>query len=311
MHIPQVNIKIGAYIFDYVHEYSIDSSWEELTDKGRIVLPANLTWNSYKLKEVIEKGAEVSIEFGYDGNMQRIFTGFVSAVSPSVPVVIEVEDLMWKLKQTKISAVAKNETILDFCKRVMPGYEFDGFDIELPTFIANKITGAKLLDQIKSDFGLRSFVRNGVIVIGKQYDAETANEVIFSLGENIKSDSLEYKSKDDVKLNITAISNMASGQKHEVVIGDEDGESRTLNFFNIPKADLQKIAEKEAERLIYDGFRGSFIAFGEPFVKHGDIVDLRDSEDTDKQGRYFVDAVTYTGGVNGFTQVIKLGGRAS
>jgi hypothetical protein len=242
--------------------------------------------------------------------MYKVFDGFVSAVKPSVPVVIECEDLMWKLKQTTINDVARNETIRSFLDRNLPNYEVDAFEVELPKFIASNTTAAKVLDQIKSDFGLRSFIRDGKITVGKQYDPEYAVEKFVVLNETVKDDELEYKSKDDVKIKITAISNMANGEKHEVELGDPEGDERTLNFYNIPKAELEKIAEKEAERLIYDGFRGSLELFGEPFVRHGDILTIQDNEDSDKVGTYFIDEVTYSIGVGGFSQSVKLGARA-
>lgn len=310
MKIPQLNITIGQYQFDFVHSYEITSSWENLTDTGTIQLPAALKFDRNNLKELIKKGDAVLIQFGYAPNLNTLFAGFVSQVQASVPVVIEVEDLMWKLKQVKVDAVAKNEQITTFLQRVLPQFEFDGFEVQLPKFFVSKMTGAKLLDQIKSDFGFPSYIRNGVVTVGKQYDPQYAVTKSVILNETVKSDDLQYKSKDDVSLNITAISNMSNGQKHEVIIGDQDGESRTLNFYNIPKNQLQEIAEAEAEKFIYDGFRGSLTLFGEPFVRHGDILHIQDNNESDKQGKYFIDQVIYQGGVSGFSQTVKLGARA-
>jgi len=310
MKVTQVHITIGQFEFDYVHQIDITSGWESLTDNATIALPAALKYDKNKLKDLIKKGDAVSISYGYKPNMYKVFDGFVVAVKPSVPVVIECEDLMWKLKQITINDVAKNETIKSFLDRNLPDYEVDAFEVELPKFIASNTTAAKVLDQIKSDFGLRSFIRGGKITVGKQYDPEYAVEKFVVLNETVKDDELEYKSKDDVKIKITAISNMANGQKHEVELGDPEGDERTLNFYNIPKSELEKIAQKESERLIYDGFRGSLELFGEPFVRHGDILTIQDNEESDKRGTYYIDEVTYSIGVGGFSQDVKLGARS-
>jgi len=307
MKITQVHITIGQFDFDYVHEIDIVSGWESLTDTAEIQLPANLKYDKNKLKELIKKDNKVSISYGYEPNVYPVFEGFVSAVKPSVPVVIECEDLMWKLKQIQLNDVAKNETIKSFLDRNLPDFEIDAFEVELPRFIASKVSASKVLEQIKSDFGLRSFVRDGKVTVGKQYDPEYAEEKFVVLNETVKDDNLEYKSKDDVKIKITAISNMSNGEKHEIEIGDEGGDSKTLNFYNIPVSELQKLAEKEAERLIYDGFRGSLELFGEPFVRQGDVLTIQDNEDSDKVGSYWIDQVTYKIGVGGYSQGIKLG----
>lgn len=309
MYILNSHINIGAYEFDFVSETQIESSWKEQTVKGSITLPAALRFDKGKLKTSIKKGDAVTIKIGYGDDLNTVFEGFVSRVKPSVPVIIEVEDAMWKLKQIEINDTAKNETVKSFLERNLPDYEIDCFDIELPRFVASKITAAKLLDQLKSDYGLYSFFRNGKLVVGKQYDPENYEVQIAKFGYNILDNSLEYTAKEDVKIKVTAVSNMASGEKIEIQLGDADGEDRTLNFYNLPKADLQKVAQKEMERLMYDGYRGDLTMFGDPFVRTGDVLELQDDEDTDKTGRYWIDGVTYSFGTSGFRQSIKLGAR--
>jgi len=306
MEVLGCNIEIGSYTFDYVNEVSITSTWKEQTVKGHIILPAKIRLKYGELKKAIKKGDAVTIDLGYNGNLNRVFTGYVSRVKPTVPVEIEVEDEMWKLKQILVNDKAKNETVKSFFERVIP-YKVDAFDIQLPTFVANKITAAQLLSVFKQDYGFCSFFREGKLVIGKQYDPANAREQIVKLKYNVVSDSLEYAEKDDVRMKVTAISNMSNGSKIEVELGDADGESRTLNFYNLPKAELEKVATEEIERLKYDGYRGDITTFFEPFIRMGDIVELRNDEESDKTGRYWVDGVTYTFGVNGGRQQIKLG----
>jgi len=309
MYVLNSNITIGEYEFDYVTEIQIESTWESQTVKGSITLPAALRFDKGKLKTSIKKGDTVSVQIGYDGNLNTIFEGFVARVKPSVPVVIEVEDAMWKLKQIEINDTAKNETVKSFLERNLPDFEIDCFDIELPRFVANKITAAKLLDQLKSDYGLYSFFRRGKLVVGKQYDPTDYAVQIVKFKYNIAEDNLEYSAKEDVKIKVTAISNMASGEKIEVELGEPDGEGLTLNFYNLPQAELKNVAEKEMERLVYDGYRGGLTIFGDPFVRTGDVLELQDAEETDKTGRYWIDGVTYMFGTGGFRQQIKLGAR--
>lgn len=300
------DIRIGEYKFDYVHEVSISSTWQEQTVKGTITLPAKIRLKYDELKKAIKKGDRVTIDLGYNGELNRVFSGFVARVKPTVPVVIEVEDEMWKLKQILVNDKAKNETVKSFLERNIP-YPIDAFDIQLPSFVANKITAAQLLDQFKQDYGFPSFFRNGKLVIGKQYDPDNYSVHIVKLNYNVVEDSLEYSEKDDVKIKVTAISNMSSGEKIEVELGDADGESRTLNFYNLPKSELEKVATQEIDRLKYNGYRGDITIFFDPFVRTGDVIELRNDEESDKTGRYWVDGVNYTFGVNGGRQQIKLG----
>lgn len=314
MEILNCNIRIGSLTFDFVHQVTVQSTWMELTQTAMIILPAALKVDKNKLKDAIPKGSEVIVQVGYQSTgLTQIFKGFVARVHPKTPIEIECEDLMWKLKQIQVLENAKNETFQSYLSKVLP-YKVDCFDMSLPKFVVNKLTGAQLCDGLKKDYGFPIFVRNDKILVGKQYDPENAKRHKFIIDNvsntNVKSQALEYTSKDDIKLKVTAISNLSNGKKIEVTIGDADGEERTLNFFDLQKPELETIATKEMERLRYDGFRGDFTAFGAPIVFHGDIAELINEQESDKSGSYWIDGVSYGYGVNGFEQVIKLGPKA-
>lgn len=309
MEVLTCDISIGDYHFDFVHEVEVDSSWKNLTDTAVITLPSTLKFDKGNLKNALKKGFPVVINLGYNGVNSKIFEGFVARVKPSIPVVIECEDLMWQLKQIEVNKVVKDTTLQDFIESILPGQKIDCFDITLPRFIASRITAAKLLEDLKSDIGLFSFVRNNTVTIGKQYDPSNYNSHNIVLNYNVVQDELEYLSKDDIKLKVTAISNKEDGSKLEYELGDPNGESRTLNFYDLSMSELKTIAEKEFDRLLYDGYRGSITIFGIPQVKHGDVVVLTDTLDTDKSGSYWVDSVVYSFGVQGYRQTITVGAR--
>lgn len=310
MFVLQCEISIGNYLFDFVNELVVESSWKNQTDTARITLPAALKVDRDRLSSIFKKGDAVSIRIGYDGKLNNVFSGYVARIKPTTPIAIECEDEMWKLKQVTVNSNAKSEKLQDYLQRVLP-IEADCFDIVIPSFVAHNITGAQLLNEFKSDYGFHSFFRNGKLVVGKQYDPEdnTTHKVIIdnSQNSNVAGQGLEYQEKDDVKLKVTAISTMSDGTKHEVEIGNPDGEARTLNFYNVPKSDLQKLAEKEMERFNYTGYKGDVTLFGEPFVRHGQRLELYNDQSSDKTGKYFIDAVTYNYGLGGFRQQVTIG----
>lgn len=296
-------------IFDFLNDCQIESNWENLTDSCTIKLPSKLGIDKDNLKDKIRKGDKVSVSFGYDDQLTEIFTGYVSFVKPSTPVEIQCEDEMWKLKQLKVDKYYEGGDLSEFLSDVFTGYDIDAYGINLAPIHFVDVNGAKVLDQIKSDYRLYSFFRNGVLTVGKQYDPALATKHTFKLDYNMVSDDLVFKEKDDLIISVKGISNLANGEKIEVEIGETGGDTTTLNFFNLGKEDLKKAAEKEFERLVYDGFRGSFTAFGEPIVKHGDIVNLIHNEESDKSGEYWVDGIVYSIGLGGIRQDITLGAR--
>lgn len=306
MEILNTHITIGSYSFDFVNKFVVDSSWKKLTDTAEITLPAKLKFDRGNLRDSVKPGDPVVIKSGYFPNLETIFTGYVVRVKPTTPIVIECEDSMWKLKQVEIKDVAQNETLKSFLQRNISEIYIDCFDVKLPSYIANT-TATLLLDNLKRDFGFYSFIRNSELVVGKQYDSDNNKEHTCTLHYDVAEDDLEYRTVDELKFAVKAISNLETGEKIEVELGESGGESRTLNFYNLSKSDLEKIAQKEISRLYYDGFRGSFTYFGWKLISHGDIVNIKDAISSDKKGRYYVDSVQYEYGEGGIRQKVELG----
>lgn len=311
MEVLKCSINIGSFWFDFVHQVSIESSWKEFTDKATIMLPATLKIDSNDLKKAIPVGSKVTIKIGYESTgLKQVFSGYVVRVRNKVPVEIECEDDMWNLKQIQVNENCKNEKLGDYLARVL-NVRVECWDTTVPSMIVNKLTGVQLLDKIKQEFGFNSFFRQGVLVVGKNYSKTDPNKHTVVIDQssdcNVKTQNLEYITKDDVKIKVTAISNMSDGSKEEITFGDMDGEERTLNFFDIPKSQLKDIAEKEAEKLKYDGYRGDLTLFGEPLVFHGDILTFQNKQESDKTGDYFIDGVKYNFGINGFEQQVSPG----
>ncbi len=309
MKVLNCHIVIGSLIFEWVNNFEVHSSFEMFTDTAIIKLPAHLRINRDELLTYINFGNKVTIQAGYNKNLTKIFSGYVTDIKPSVPVEIKCEDEMWKLKQESLTASGRNMSVSKLLRQYYSSYRHKYLDVQLGTFYIDNLNKVKILEQLKSDFGLFSFFRNDTLYVGLQYDPESAQKHTFVLDYNMAEDNLEFKLKDQVKLKVKAISNNKDGTKTEIEMGDETGDQRTLNFYNLTKSQLQEHAERELERLKYDGWRGDFTAFGEPVVKHGDIVKLKklNDENSEKSGEYWVDKVVYNFGMDGFRQKITLG----
>jgi len=309
MKILHTDISINGVKFDFVNSLEISSSWELLTDKATIVLPSSLKIEKNKISEFFKVGDSVSITVGYDNDLFREFSGYITQIKPSVPLEISCEDEMWKLKQDSITDSGKNATLSDVIAKHFSEYETKILDIELGRYAFDAISRAQLLEKIKADFGLFSFFRDGVLVVGRRYDAETARHAKIRLDFNPEEDELVFKSKEDIKLKVKAVSNNPDGSKEEVEIGDQEGEERSLNFYDLSKSELKTAAEREFDRLIYDGWHGSLKAFGQPFCQHGDILELISEEESDKSGSYWIDETIVEYGVDGFRRTITLGAK--
>ena len=299
----------GRYTFDFVHSVEIESSWEMLTDQCHILLPANLKMDNTKLRSMIKPGDPVVIKIGFEKADTEVFNGFIVGIKPKTPIEIHCEDQMYLLKSSSITDTLKSATLKQLITKHFAGMDITYEDTQIGTFMIDKLSRARILDKLRESHGLYSFFRKGKLNIGKIYNPGTATEHSFKFQFNIQEDNLEYMRKEDMKLKVTAISNNPNGTLTEVKVGENQGEERTLNFYNMDKATLKKLAQAELDRLRYDGYHGDFTVFDEPQVFHGDIVKIEHPEESDKSGKYWVDKVVTTFGVDGYFQKITLGAK--
>jgi hypothetical protein len=303
------NIEIGNLQFDYVHHCAVDSSWKNLTSTAEIMLPKNLKLAGDKLNNIIKKGQAVKIQCGYDGALNTEFNGFVTGLKPGIPFKIMCEDEMWNLKQTNVKLHYSHVTLKKLLADIMPSnIQYTAIDAELGP-VNTRFGGASiamLLEEIEKQYGIRSFFQNGILNVGFAYPAQP-EVVYYDFEKNIIEDDLEFRSKEDDKIRVKAISILPDKRKITVHVGDVSGAIRTLTYYNISKKQLEINAKKEIDRLKVDGWRGSLTSFGIPFAQHGMAVDLTDNDLPERSGQYFIDRHQVRFGVEGYRRILHLG----
>jgi hypothetical protein len=277
---------------------------------------------------------------------EPIFKGYISKVISKKPIEIECEDNMWLLKQIacKPQVWPKNKTVEDLLREVLKGTDFTVNALASTTigdFVIQDETVAQLLTRLQKEYHLESYFRGNELRIGFSiYVPSEAKESTFIFQQNIISDNLEFQRKDDIKLSAVVVANneLISGtnkkgqsktksDKIEILVYPDkngtfvfkkkedgvdfpenvEGERRTLNFVNITDVnELFKRGKEELEKFYYTGFKGNFTTFAIPLVRVGDIVTLQDKLLPDRDGKYRVKSVKYSGGVNGHRQEIEL-----
>ena len=303
-----INLDVGEYTFHFVSEVEVSSSWEDLTDVASIVTPRKLRFEDQVIvqgESLFQRGDAVSIQLGYDGELDQVFQGNLSGITPGVPLRFRCEDDMWKLKQKSHTLSYKSPTLQQILTDISP-IPFDAIDAELGPIRFSNRTGAQILEELRKTYGLQSWIREGTLYAGLAYRPDQASRHTFKFEWNIIDDNLEYQREDDISFRIKAVSMMPDNSKIELELGDPEGETRTLTYIGLSESQLRDTAQREMERLRVEGYSGSFTTFGQPQVRHGDYVTLIDERYGDRNGTYLVKRVTTTGGVNGYRQEIEL-----
>ena len=294
---------------------TIEKSWKFLTDKATIVLPRNVKdFDKKKVNEVFAVGDPVTISLGYNGEYYQEFNGYIARVSADVPIKIYCEDAMWKLKQLPVHISLATSTLENLLSQIVTGYQVDALEIDLGVVRFSNYTVARVLDDIKSKYGLFSYMQGDTLVCGKIYaDDSNVEEVNLHLEKNIWANTLEYRNKDDIKVKIQATSVMPNGKKIKAEVGEDGGDLVRLPYFNITsEAELKKLAELDYRKYKVDGFKGTVTTFGEPAVEHGNKVNLKSDQYPDRDGLYYVESVRVSfGAQNKYSRIITLGDKAA
>lgn len=324
-------------VFDFVNNVEVESSFEDLTSTATITIPRKLNFDgkpiAVGLNSIFKRGDKVKIELGYFPDLRKVFTGYITRVSLTAPIEIECEDEMFLLKQKRILYPLRYGTITkgkrggtlkhakifptkiklkDFVKDVL----LDGTDIEFKCLLDVDInvkrfdcSAAKALDTLKESYGFYSYFVDGVLQIGLASDASDTRNIDFAFEENIIDDSnLKYQRIEDVRLKVRAESiNSQTNERVVIDIGDDDGAQKDFKIQNATEAELKKFAQLKLDEFKYEGYRGSFVTFGEDYVRHGDAAQLTSKKYPEKNGLYQVKSVKRVFGMNGYRQVVELG----
>lgn len=296
-------------------EFESEQTWRNLTNTAKLKLPRKVYFED-GVSSLIKRGNKITIRVGYgDRNSERLvqrFVGYIAYVGNEVPLVVDCEDEMFMLKQKAVKPKSWKATtlseVLNYCG-ITDFVALGSYNLGKFSITTKQSSVAKVLDELNKVYGIRSFYRNGKLHSGNPYSASQGKAIIFQVGNNIEKSDLQYRRKEEVLLKVTAISNQKDGSKIEVEVGDNDGEHRTLNFYNLQKSDLEKQANQLLDSLKYDGYRGSFTAWGEPVVNEGDVVELYDIDYPERDGKFWCDKVSLSAGRSGIRQKLELGAK--
>lgn len=307
------DIQIADFRFKSVVEVGIQSSWDFFTDTCTITIPRKLAWKDKPIattaNALFKRGQRISVSLGYGSTTKR-FSGYVHQIKAGIPTMIECQDDFWLLKQNTITESFENISLKELLSAVLPnGVPYQAPDVGLGQFRITRATPAQILDELKKDYYIKSWMRNGTLYCGFAYVPELQSEYVIRMNRNVVENNLEYFVKDDIRIKLTMISIQSDNTRVEYEAGDSQGEQRTLYYYDKSLSDLKLLADAEIERLRYDGYRGSLTIFGEPFFQHGDILNLKDESYPERDGRYFVKSVETSFGQSGFRQTLELDAR--
>ncbi len=341
----EIKASSGDIVLNYVNDASTSESWENLTDTFELTFPRNINKDGKNIftgdTALLKRGDAITVKHGYYPNLTTIFKGYISDISAKIPITIKCEDEMYLLKNTNIifptkrtvitNSIKKNGTygkrlvkprvivdvytLDDLLDSILPDYiHYEAVDknMQLAKRAYTNVSVSKILEDLRSTYGLYSYFRDEKLHVGFASDASTGRTVEFKFEHNIIDDSeLEYQIEDDVKFRVVMKVMDENNSIREFTYGDTDASQRTFHLYEtssspMAEADIKKMADNYLTKLKYTGYRGSFETFGEPYVRPGDIVKLISTKLPERNGNYLVKDVSRKWGMGGSRQEITI-----
>lgn len=320
MHVLNCNITINTQdgktiSYAVVSDVVVDSSIRQLTDTAIVTVPRKLAHKGKDITQYVKAGDEITIELGYDDRLKTVFKGFLKRIKTGVPVVLECENEAYALKTIKVAPMVYPALKLgDFVNEYITDYDVKLADANLGEVkIDSEVSFTRALDYISQNYPLRFYFRDGIFHAGlpSLLMVDDMATVKFKTGENYVNDSLQLITAEDNPVQIIAKNILPDNTPIE---RKEPGsaENAEVRTYYVPEAktvdDLQAFAQEKLKTFNLDRMEGTLTAFGEPYVRKGDVVHLFDEDSTERDDKQFLaEAVRYRFGRNGYRQEIKLG----
>ena len=235
----------------------------------------------------------------------------MSSIDAQMPYTIHCEGESYQLKRKpRLNKSWKSITLRSLLEEVLDGdYTIDESlpEVELSPFSIKSKTPAQVLRRLSEEYIFAAYFRGKSLFVGLPY-TEQAGTVNYGLQENIISEDLTYRTEDQYAIQVKAVSINRDNTRTSVQVGDPNGELRTITKKNIKsEAQLRAIANEQLKLMKYDGYEGSFLAFGEPYCDHGWTANIQDGFFPERSGRYVIDRVEAEWGRQGFKRRVTLG----
>ena len=291
----------------------INCDVDNLADTATIVLPESVMNNVWELDQKIKRGSEVIIQLGYNDDLQTEFTGYVQRITNDGSLIIHCEDSLFLFRVAVPDKEFKNVTLKQIAEylvqNVDPSFTVNcDYGITYEKFTIHQATAfdvlKKLQDETKGNIYFDN--QNKVLHIHPAY-VEIGSKVNYSFHVNIESSSMEFKRKEDKKVEITVESTDTKGKVKSVTVGTTGGDKTTLKVGAMSEADMKKVAESALQKQMYDGYEGTFNGWLIPKVKPTDSAHIEDLDYEYKTGSYYVKAVTTKFSRSGGSRTVKLG----
>lgn len=311
------DIRLGDFRLGMLDKVEIHRSVELLADTATIVLPGAEYNKALEVESLIKRGDPVSITIGYEETgLREEFRGWIQRISTDDgSITIECEDDLYKFRKAIPNEELKQVKLESLLKKVISGiggsYKLDcTYSWTYEKFVISNATGYDVLKKVQEESGADIYLADDTLHV--HAPAETVgDDVYYDFALNVEECDLTYRTAEDRKVQVVVKATMPDGTVKEIETGSTGGDKVEIRCATSDEASMRQRGQTEVKRLSFDGYEGNITTWLIPYCKPGDIAELRDEDYPEKDGRYFVQAVTTEFSRDGGKRTVELGFRLS
>lgn len=276
----------------------ITQSVDTLCDTATILLPEAVLNKVLEIESKVSRGTQVFIDLGYDGNLVREFTGYITEIrNNDSSLKIECEDSIFVFRKQVADEVLKPTSVSEIVQRMIdqidPSFTLNcEYDIGYEKFVINRATGYDVLKKLQSETKANIYFNSETKTLFVDAPFKGRNsEVKLATDRNVESVSLEYKRAIDRKVEVTIEAIGADGEITSVTSGESGGETVVIKAPLVKGSDLQQIADSELSKRSADRYEGSVDTWLIPVIRPTDTIHYSDPDYADKDGSYYATSV--------------------
>lgn len=312
------DITIGSYKLKLLEKVNIKRSVELLADTAVITIPGSVFNKTIEVEDKLNVGDEVSINLGYDEDLQEEFKGYLKAIkTDGGSLILECEDGLYlfrkSVKDEELKEANVNSILSNICSQVGDFSVSCDYDFSYEKFVISNATGYDVLKKIQEEASPNIYLKDNVLHVHPQY-AEIFGKVVYNFKTNIenKGTDLKYKSKDERKLLVVVESTDKAGKTIKVEKGTTGGDKMTVKMSGVTdKASLEAKAQQVLDARVYEGYEGHIQGWLIPYVDAGYKAKIVDDDYEYKNGTYYVISVETDFSQSGGVRKVTLGKKLS
>ncbi len=308
------HITLGSYKLMLLDSVEIHSSVDLLADTATIKLPAMNLNKSLGVESKLKIGDPVVICAGYDENLETEFEGFIQRIaSDDGSITLQCEDGIFSFRKPIKDKAFTASTIKDiatYLAQEIGGYSVNcDYDFTYDKFVISRATAYDVLKKLQEESKANIYIQGTVLHIHPAY-IEKFGDVYYDFTRNIEKSNLTYKRADERKYEVEVEGIDKDGKRVVEVIGTPGGDKRSIKLHGVSDpATLKARGEEELKRISYNGYEGSLTCWLVPICRPGFTAKIIDDEYPEKDGSYYVVAVTTKISSAGGVRNVQLGRR--